>query len=62
MLTAILSLCDPHVGSKVNYGRNRVVHVNTVKMAALPRSSSSKTPKYRSLDLSNNKLQLLVRP
>jgi len=34
MLTAILNLCQPHVGTKVNYASNWVVYVNTVKMTA----------------------------
>lgn len=40
MLTTILNLHDPHVGAKVHDASNWVVYVNTVKMAALPSSSS----------------------
>lgn len=36
MPTVILNLCDPHVGTKVNYSKIWVVCVNNVKMAAWP--------------------------
>lgn len=34
MLTVILNLCNPHVGTNVNYARDLVVYVNTGKMVS----------------------------